>query len=166
MSNSNLSPLLRRSMGFDRFNDLFDYALQTVTPNYPYYNVEKVGENDYRISVATAGFNEDQLQINVENQLLIITGNVEEESSESTVEFLHKGISKRSFKLSLRLDDNMEVQQANYENGLLTIDLKRNIDEENMSRQIPIGRKSNEQKMLDDSKADSNSESQSQSKAE
>ncbi|WP_216938208.1 MULTISPECIES: Hsp20 family protein [unclassified Acinetobacter] len=158
MSNSNLSPLLRRSMGFDRFNDLFDYAMQTVTPNYPSYNVEKVGENDYRISVATAGFNEDQLQISVENKLLVITGNAEEESSDSTVEFLHKGISKRSFKLSLRLDENMEVQQANYENGLLAIDLKRNIDEGNMSRQIPIGNKSNEKKQLDESKEESKSE--------
>lgn len=149
MSNSNLSPLFRRSVGFDRFNDLFDYAMQAVTPNYPHYNIEKVGENDYRISVATAGFTEDKLQISQENQFLVITGKVEEESSDTTVEFLHKGISQRSFKLSLRLEENMEVQQANYENGLLTIDLRRNIAEGAMPRQIPIGHKPNEQKMLD-----------------
>lgn len=149
MSNSNLSPLFRRSVGFDRFNDLFDYAMQAVTPNYTHYNIEKVGENDYRISVATAGFTEDKLQISQENQFLVITGKVEEESSDTTVEFLHKGISQRSFKLSLRLEENMEVQQANYENGLLTIDLRRNIAEGAVPRQIPIGHKPNEQKILD-----------------
>lgn len=153
MSNLSLSPLFRRSIGFDRFNDLFDYAMQADTPNYPHYNIEKTGDNNYRIVVATAGFNEDQLEINLENQMLTITGKSEEDKSDTTVEFLHKGISKRSFKLSLRLDENIEVQQADYENGLLKIDLQRNVPEGAMPRQIPIGHKTSEQ-LLDESKSE------------
>ena len=153
MSNLSLSPLFRRSIGFDRLNDLFDYAMQSEVSNYPLYNIEKTGDNNYRIVVATAGFNEDQLEINLENQMLTITGKSEEEKSDTTVEFLHKGISKRSFKLSLRLDENVEVQQADYENGLLKIDLQRNVPEGAMPRKISIGHKTNEQ-LLDESNSE------------
>lgn len=149
MSNLSLSPLFRRSIGFDRFNDLFDYAMQADTPNYPSYNIEKTDNNHYRIAVATSGFNQDQLEIKLENRVLTITGKAEEEKSDQQVEFLYKGISQRSFQLSLRLDENVEVQKADYENGLLKIDLQRNIPEEAMPRQIPIGRKTSEQKQVE-----------------
>lgn len=146
MSNFSLSPLFRRSIGFDRLSDLFDFALQSETPNYPHYNIEKTGDNSYRISVATAGFNKDQLEINLENQVLTISGKVtEEEKNDTDKEYLYKGISSRSFTLSLRLDEHVEVQQADYTNGLLTIDLQRNVPEEQRPRQIPIGRKNSEQ---------------------
>ncbi len=145
MSNLTLTPLFRRSIGFDRFNDLFDHAMQSDTPNYPLYNIEKTADNHYRIVVATAGFNEDQLEINLENQVLSITGKAVEEQSDSTVEFLHKGISNRSFKLSLRLDEHIEVQHANYKNGLLSIELQRIIPEEKLPRKIPIGYKATQQ---------------------
>ena len=141
MSNSSLTPLFRRSIGFDRFNDLFDYAMQSETPNYPHYNIEKTGDNNYRIVVSAAGFNEDQLEINLENQVLTISGKAVEEKSDTSVEFLHKGIANRSFKLSLRLDEHIEVQRADYENGLLKIDLQRIIPEEKLPRHIPIGQK-------------------------
>ena len=85
--------------------------------------------------------------------MLTITGKSEEEKSDTTVEFLHKGISKRSFKLSLRLDENVEVQQADYENGLLKIDLQRNVPEGAMPRKISIGHKTNEQ-LLDESESE------------
>ena len=152
MNNSSLSPLFRRSVGFDRINDLFDYAMQAVIPNYPHYNIEKMGGNDYRISVATSGFNEDNLNISLENQILTVTGKIEEESSNTTVEFLHRGIYQRSFKLSLRLDEDIEAQQANYENGLLTINLQRNVAEEATPRQIPIEHKPSRHKLLDEPK--------------
>lgn len=139
MSNLNLTPLFRRSIGFDRFNDLFDYAMQSETPNYPPYNIEKLAENNYRIVVATAGFKEQELAIHLENQVLTITGNPSEQKADTTVELLHKGIARRSFKLSLRLDEHIEVQHANYENGLLSIELQRIIPEEKLPRQIPIG---------------------------
>lgn len=140
MSNLNLHPLFRRSIGFDRLNDFIDYAMQSDAPNYPPYNIEKTAENSYRIVVATAGFVQDELSINLENQLLTIEGQPEAISNE-TVEYLHKGIARRSFKLSLRLDEHIEVQHANYENGLLTIELQRVIPEEKLPRQIPIGKK-------------------------
>lgn len=141
MSNISLTPLFRRSIGFDRLNDLFDYAMQSETPNYPPYNIEKSGDNQYRIVVATAGFKEEELAIHLENQVLTITGKPAEQETDSTVELLHKGIARRSFKLSLRLDEHIEVQHANYENGLLSVELQRIIPEEKMPRQIPIGRK-------------------------
>lgn len=133
MSNFSLSPLFRRSIGFDRLSDLFDFALQSDTPNYPHYNIEKTGDNNYRISVATAGFNQDQLEINLENKVLTITGKVVEEN-DPNVEYLYKGIPSRSFKLSLRLDEHVEVQQADYDNGLLTLDLQRRVPDEVMAR--------------------------------
>lgn len=106
--------------------------------------MKKIGDNNYRISVATAGFNQDQLEINLENKVLTITGKVVEEENDPNVEYLYKGIASRSFKLSLRLDEHVEVQQADYDNGLLTIDLQRRVPDEVMARQIPIGRKNNE----------------------
>ncbi|SPL69257.1 Hsp20 family protein [Acinetobacter stercoris] len=141
MSNVSLTPLFRRSIGFDRFNDLFDYAMQSDAPNYPPYNIEKIGDNNYRIVIATAGFAEDELEINLENQIITITGKPNEVNPDTTVEYLHKGIARRSFKLSLRLDEHIEVQSADYANGLLKIDLQRIIPEEKLPRQIPIGRK-------------------------
>ena len=141
MSNVSLTPLFRRSIGFDRLNDLFDYAMQSDTPNYPPYNIEKTGDHHYRIVVATAGFAEEELMIKLENQVLTILGKPAEERTDNTIEFLHKGIVRRSFKLSLRLDEHIEVQHANYENGLLKIDLQRIIPEEKLPRQIPIGKR-------------------------
>ena len=140
MSNINLHPLFRRSIGFDRLNDFIDYAMQSDAPNYPPYNIEKHGENNYRIVVATAGFRQEELDIRLENKLLTILGKPENQSNDS-IEFLYKGIARRAFKLSLRLDEYIEVQQADYENGLLIIDLQRIIPEEKLPRQIPIGNK-------------------------
>lgn len=140
MSNINLHPLFRRSIGFDRLNDFIDYAMQSDVPNYPPYNIEKHGENHYRIVVATAGFDQNELDISLENRLLTISGKPEAVQTEGT-EYLHKGIARRSFKLSLRLDEHIEVQQADYKNGLLVIDLQRIIPEEKLPRQIPIGKK-------------------------
>ena len=140
MSNLNLHPLFRRSIGFDRLNDFIDYAMQSDAPNYPPYNIEKSGENRYRIVVATAGFSLEELGLSLENQLLTISGKPEVVQKETT-EYLHKGIARRAFKLSLRLDEHIEVQQADYENGLLIIDLERIIPEEKLPREIPIGKK-------------------------
>ena len=142
MSSMSLTPLFRRSIGFDRFNDLFDYAMQSDTPNYPPYNIEKTADNHYRIVVATAGFSEDELAIHLENSVLSISGKPNEQEKDTTVELLHKGIARRAFKLSLRLDEHIEVQSADYEHGLLSIALQRIIPEEKMPRQIPIGTKS------------------------
>ena len=142
MSNMSLTPLFRRSIGFDRFNDLFDYAMQSETPNYPPYNIEKTKDNHYQIVVAPPGFSEDELSIHLENSVLSISGKPIEQDKDANIELLYKGIVRRAFKLSLRLDEHIEVQNASYEHGLLNIALHRIIPEEKMPRQIPIGTKS------------------------
>ena len=141
MSNLSLMPLFRRSIGFDRLNDLFDHAMLSEAPHYPAYNIEKVGDDHYRIVVAATGFNQDELAIDLENQVLNISGQHADQTKDNHAEFLHKGITQRSFKLSLRLDEHIEVQEANYENGLLTIQLQRIVPEEKVPCRIPIGQK-------------------------
>jgi len=84
MSNINLHPLFRRSIGFDRLNDFIDYAMQSDAPNYPPYNIEKHGENHYRIVVATAGFDQNELDISLENRLLTISGKPEAVQTQGT----------------------------------------------------------------------------------
>ncbi|WP_216937581.1 MULTISPECIES: Hsp20 family protein [unclassified Acinetobacter] len=151
MSNLNLHPLFRRSIGFNRLNDFIDPAMQSDAPNYPPYNIEKHGENNYRIVVAPSGFRQEELDIRLENKLLTILGKPENQSNDN-IEFLYKGITQRAFKLSLRLDEYIEVQQANYENGLLIIDLQRIIPKEKLPRQIPISNKlliKNEEKSVE-----------------
>lgn len=139
MNAMTLSPLFRRSIGFDRLNDLFEQAIHNDAPSYPPYNVEKHGDNDYRIAVATAGFAEEALDINVENRVLTITGgHGDNNSDEASVTYLHRGISRRAFRLSFRLDENIEVQGARLENGLLIVDLLRVVPEQQRARQIPI----------------------------
>lgn len=138
MNTLSLSPLFRRSVGFDRLNDLFESAMQNDVPSYPPYNVEKYGENDYRIAVATAGFAEHELDVNVEKRVLTITAGKGDRQEDDKVQYLHQGIAQRAFKLSFRLDENIEVQGARLENGLLIVDLLRVVPEEQRPRQIPI----------------------------
>ncbi|WP_299257291.1 Hsp20 family protein [uncultured Kushneria sp.] len=139
MNTMTLSPLFRRSIGFDRLNDLFEQAVHNDVPSYPPYNVEKHGDNDYRIAVATAGFAEEELDVNVENRVLTITGGRTDNDGDDTgVTYLHRGIAKRAFRLSFRLDENIEIQGARLENGLLMVDLLRVVPEQQRARQIPI----------------------------
>uniref|UniRef100_UPI00374E184B Hsp20 family protein n=1 Tax=Phytohalomonas tamaricis TaxID=2081032 RepID=UPI00374E184B len=138
MNTMSLSPLFRRSIGFDRLNDLFEYAMQSDTPSYPPYNVEKRGENDYHIVVAAAGFAEDELNVNVENRVLTISSAKADKADDDSVTYLHRGIAQRTFKLSFRLDENIEVKGARLENGLLSIDLLRVVPEAQRPRQIQI----------------------------
>lgn len=138
MNTLSLSPLFRRSIGFDRLNDLFETAMKSDAPSYPPYNVEKHGDNDYRIVVAASGFDESELEVNVENRLLTISGAKEQKEEASQVNYLHQGIAQRSFKLSFRLDEQIEVQGARFENGLLKVDLLRIVPEAQRPRQIAI----------------------------
>lgn len=139
MNAMTLSPLFRRSIGFDRLGDLFEQAMHNDVPSYPPYNVEKHGDNDYRIAVATAGFSEQELDVNVENRVLTITGGHDDNDGDNAeITYLHRGISRRSFRLSFRLDENIEIQGARLENGLLMVDLLRVVPEQQRARQIPI----------------------------
>ncbi|WP_110686537.1 Hsp20 family protein [Salinicola aestuarinus] len=138
MNTMSLSPLFRRSIGFDRLNDLFENAVQNDVPSYPPYNVEKHGENDYRIAVAAAGFSEEELDVNVDKRVLSISAARREREQDDAIQYLHQGIAQRGFKLSFRLDENIEIQGARMENGLLIVDLLRVVPEEQRPRQIPI----------------------------
>ena len=134
-----LAPLFRNSVGFDRFSDLFETALRNDSSGgYPPYNVEKRGEDSYRIVVAAAGFQQDDLDLQVEKGVLSVSGSKRESTSEEGVTFLHQGIAQRAFKLSFRLDDHIEIKGANLSNGLLSIDLQRVVPEEAKAKRIPI----------------------------
>lgn len=145
MNNFTLSPLFRRNWGFDRLNDLFDDVMHSDIPHYPPYNIEKRGDNEYRVVIATAGFKQDDLDVSVENHILTITGKSVSKEDENQVSYLHKGMTQREFKLSLRLDEHTEVVSANYDNGLLSIDLKNVAPEEKQPQRIDIqGKKADE----------------------
>ena len=140
MSNAfSMAPLFRNSVGFDRFSDLFETALRNDSSGgYPPYNVEKRGEDSYRIVVAAAGFQQDDLDLQVEKGVLSVSGSKRVSTSEEGVTFLHQGIAQRAFKLSFRLDDHIEIKGANLSNGLLSIDLQRVVPEEAKAKRIPI----------------------------
>ena len=134
-----LAPLFRNSVGFDRFSDLFETALRNDSSGgYPPYNVEKRGEDSYRIVVAAAGFQQEDLDLQVEKGVLSVSGSKRETSTDDSVTFLHQGIAQRAFKLSFRLDDHIEIKGANLSNGLLSIDLQRVVPEEAKAKRIPI----------------------------
>lgn len=132
-----LAPLFRSSIGFDRFNDLFETALRAEPTAYPPYNVEKHSADDYRIVIAAAGLQDGDLDIQVERDVLTITGGRREKSAES-VQYLHQGIAQRAFKLSFRLADHIEIKGASLQNGLLNVDLVRRVPEEAKPRRISI----------------------------
>lgn len=134
-----LAPLFRQSVGFDRFNDLFESALRNgeAGSSYPPYNVEKHGEDRYRIVIAAAGFQDDDLELEVERGVLTVNGAKREKGGEG-VTFLHQGIAQRAFKLSFRLADHIEIQGAALVNGLLNIELVRVVPEEAKAKRIPI----------------------------
>lgn len=134
-----LAPLFRHSVGFDRFNDLFEFASRNETGStYPPYNVEKHGEDDYRIVIAAAGLQDDDLELQVERGVLTVTGGRRSQDAEK-VTFLHQGIAQRAFKLTFRLADHIEVIGANLKNGLLSIELLRQVPEQAKPRRIEIG---------------------------
>lgn len=139
MATIDLSPLFRSTIGFDRVNRLLESAMagETSIPSYPPYNIEKLGEDEYRVVVAVAGFREEDLDITVENSTLTIRGKANEDQDE--VRYLHRGIAGRAFERRFELADHIQVQGAKLENGLLSIDLVREVPEHLRPRKIDIG---------------------------
>ena len=134
-----MAPLFRNSVGFDRFSDLFETALRNESSGgYPPYNVEKRGEDQYRIVVAAAGFQQEDLDLQVEKGVLTVSGSKRETANDEGLTYLHQGIAQRAFKLSFRLDDHIEIKGAGLSNGLLSIDLQRVVPEEAKAKRIPI----------------------------
>ena len=133
-----LTPLYRSTIGFDRLAQMLDEASSFDAPAYPPYNIERVGEDEYRITMAVAGFGPHDIGIEVKGSALTVTGKKQGEA-ESKTEFLHQGIAARVFERRFQLADHVEVTGASMDNGLLHISLKRVIPEALKPRTIAIG---------------------------
>ena len=138
MRHVDFSPLYRSTVGFDRLFTMLDSLGHPDSgQSYPPYNIERTAEDAYRISMAVAGFSEDDLSIEAHRNVLTVKGEKTEEQNEKA-EYLHRGIASRAFERRFQLADHVEVIGAELKNGLLHIDLKRNIPEEMKPRRIPI----------------------------
>jgi molecular chaperone IbpA len=139
MRNFDFSPLYRSAIGFDRMANILDnlHRAEQNQPSYPPYNIELTGEDKYRITMAVAGFDRTEINIEVNQNYLTVSAN--KSADEEARTYLHQGIAARSFERRFQLADHVQVQAANYENGLLHVDLQRIIPEAMKPRTIPIG---------------------------
>jgi molecular chaperone IbpA len=138
MRTFDLAPLYRSTVGFDRLFSRLDGIVGQEPKTYPPYNIEKTGADSYRISIAVAGFAEGDIAIESKENNLVIKGAKAAESEATQREFLHRGIAERAFELRFQMADYVEVAGASLENGLLHIELKRELPESKKPRQIPI----------------------------
>ena len=135
MHTFDLTPLYRTSIGFDRLAQMLDTINVDVPAGYPPYNIEKLEDNKYGISMAVSGFDESDLNIDVKENILSVKGDI---SKNDEKEYLHKGIATRNFERSFRLADYVEVESASLSNGLLNIILVRELPEAMKPRKIEI----------------------------
>lgn len=143
MRNFDFSPLYRSTIGFDRLFSLLDqYSnVEGGAPTYPPYNIERTGENAYRITIAVAGFGEDELSVETRESTLTVRGSKETAKTESAKrEVLYQGIAARAFERRFQLADHVQVTGASVVNGLLHIDLVREVPEAQKPRSIPINK--------------------------
>jgi molecular chaperone IbpA len=136
MRTFDLAPLYRSTVGFDRLFSMLDGF--EAAPGYPPYNIERTGENDYRISVAVAGFADNEISLEVKEDTLTIKGE-KQVREDNDGEVLYQGIAARAFERVFQLADHVLVKNAALVNGLLHVDLVREIPEAKKPRQIPIG---------------------------
>ncbi len=139
MRSLDLSPLFRSTVGFDHLDKLFETAFREAgrDVSYPPYNIAKLGQDKYRISMAVAGFGENDLDITAQGGVLTVKGQISE--PEKGVEYLHRGIAQRSFEHRFQLADHVRVVGANLRNGLLDVELVREVPEAMKPRKIEIG---------------------------
>jgi molecular chaperone IbpA len=137
MNTIDLTPLYRSTIGFDRLGALLDTALRTDQSGYPPYNIEVTGENRYGITLAVAGFEQDELDIQVERGLLVVRGKKTDDSKDEHM-YLHQGIATRNFERKFSLADHVEVTGAQLNNGLLAISLLKQIPEAMKPKTIAI----------------------------
>ncbi len=138
MRTFDLSPLYRSTVGFDRLFDMLGEGFDAA-PGYPPYNIERTGENDYRITVAVAGFGDNELSLEAKENTLTIKGEKAQNEDKAENEVLYQGIAARAFERVFQLADHVTVKGAALENGLLHVDLVREIPEAKKPRSIPIG---------------------------
>ena len=138
MRTYDLTPFYRSTVGFDRLFSLLDSAAPDGSPGYPPYNIERTGENSYRITVAVSGFSQAELSIVAKENTLTIKGEKSANENGSNSEVLYRGIAARAFERAFQLADFVVVKNASLENGLLHVDLVREIPEAKKPRSIPI----------------------------
>lgn len=140
MRSFDLSPLYRSTVGFDRVAGMLDQlmAADAPAPSYPPYNIEKTGDNAYRISIAVAGFGDDELNVEVRDQQLTITARKREVAEGEKPSYLHRGIAERGFERRFQLADHVRVNGADLVNGLLHVDLVREVPEQLKPRTVAI----------------------------
>ena len=136
MRTYDVSPLYRSTVGFDHVFDLLDHAGRGE-PNWPPYDIEKLGETEYRITMAVAGFRPDEIELMQKENTLFVAG--QKRGSEEGRQYLHRGIAARAFKQTFNLADHVKVSGARLEHGLLTIELVREVPEAMKPRRIEIG---------------------------
>lgn len=140
MRTFDLSPFTRSTVGFDRMLRLLDSASNAgEAPGYPPYDIASTGENQYRISVAVAGFGEAELEVKIQESQLTIKGAADKAAGDTT-KYLHRGIAKRAFELRFSLADHIEVSNAHLDNGTLNVELVRDVPEAMKPRTIAITR--------------------------
>lgn len=137
MQHLDFTPLYKSTVGFDHLFNLLDNSghIEKTATTYPPYNIQKFDENAYRITMAVAGFTNEEIDIEIKEQSLQIVG---DKTQPEQIEYLHQGIANRAFKRIFQLADHVEITGANLENGLLHIDLKREIPERMKARKIDI----------------------------
>ena len=149
MDRFDFSPLFRSTIGFDRLARLVDTAtrVDSTALSYPPYNIEKTGEDSYRLTMAVAGFSRDELDLTVQESTLVISGKAQGEDEANR--YLHRGIARRAFERRFSLADHIKVTGASLDNGLLHVDLVREIPEAAKPRQIKIGEAASQPQVLE-----------------
>ena len=149
MTNMNLNPLLKSAIGFDHLFDMLNNDMQQ-TNSYPPYNIEVLEDNRYMISMAVAGFKEDDIDITVQDGKLTVKGQKQNGQDKQERRFLHQGIAERSFTQTFELADHVKVKGASLEDGILSIGLVKEIPEAKKPKKININRQQGRSAIQDD----------------
>ncbi|MFK7869766.1 MAG: Hsp20 family protein [Roseobacter sp.] len=153
MRTLDFAPLYRATVGFDQIADLMDRVLTSegTQPSYPPYNIEKLDDDSYRISIAVAGFSDTDLSVEVRENALIVSARKADDEQERS--YLHRGIATRAFERRFHLADHVQVTGASHVDGMLNIDLERQVPEALKPRQIAIGASKHIEKDVVDAKS-------------
>ncbi|MBO9428713.1 Hsp20 family protein [Sulfitobacter sp. R18_1] len=137
MKHFDLTPIYRSAIGFDQMASAIDRMMrETNVPAYPPYDIEQLGEDSWKITLAVAGFATDEIDVEVRDQVLVVSGSQKEDDTKR--EYLHKGIATRNFERKFTLADHVKITEAKHENGLLSLSFERELPKEKKPRKIKI----------------------------